>query len=63
MKLASRELGVFGVEGDHENAFGVEDRVLLEGVADAVARFLVGRGKYLARKARMQARDPNRKAV
>jgi hypothetical protein len=63
MKLASRELGVFSVESDHENAFGVDDRVLLEGVADAVARFLVGRGKYLARKARMRARDPNRKAV
>jgi hypothetical protein len=53
MKLASRELGVFSVESDHENAFGVDDRVLLEGVAHAVARFLVGRGKYLARKARM----------
>jgi hypothetical protein len=63
MKLASRELGVFSVESDHENAFGVDDRVLLEGVADAVGRFLVGRGKYLARKARMKARDPNRKAV
>ena len=63
MKLASRELGVFSVESDHENAFGVDDRVLLEGVADAVARFLVGRGKYLARKARMKARDPNRKAI
>jgi putative methionine-R-sulfoxide reductase with GAF domain len=63
MKLASRELGVFSVESDHENAFGVDDRVLLEGVAGAVARFLVGRGKYLARKARMKARDPNRKAV
>lgn len=53
MKLASRELGVLSVESDHENAFGAEDRVLLEGVADAVARFLVGGGKYLARKARM----------
>ena len=51
------------MESDHENAFGVDDRVLLEGVADAVARFLVGRGKYLARKARMKARDSNRKVV
>jgi hypothetical protein len=52
MRLASRQLGVLSVESDHENAFGAEDRVLLEGVADALARFLAGRGKYLARKAR-----------
>jgi putative methionine-R-sulfoxide reductase with GAF domain len=52
MKLASRELGVLSVESDRENAFGTEDRVLLESVADAIARFLTGRGKYLARKAR-----------
>ena len=50
MRLAFGEVGVLSVESDHENA---EDRVLLEEVADAVARFLVGRGKYLARKARM----------
>lgn len=54
LKLASRELGVLSVESDRENAFGSEDRVLLEGVADAVARFLAGRGKYLARRARQQ---------
>jgi hypothetical protein len=54
LKLASRELGVLSVESDRENAFGAEDRVLLEGVADALARFLTGRGKYLARKARQQ---------
>jgi putative methionine-R-sulfoxide reductase with GAF domain len=53
MKLASRELGVLSVESHRENAFGTEDRVLLESVADAIARFLSGRGKYLARKARM----------
>jgi hypothetical protein len=52
MKLASRELGVLSVESDRENAFGAEDRVLLEAVADTLARFLAGRGKYLARKAR-----------
>ena len=52
MKLASRELGVLSVESDRENAFGVEDRVLLEKVANVVARFLAGRGKYLARRAR-----------
>jgi hypothetical protein len=58
MKLASRELGVLSVESDQEDAFGSEDRVLLEGVADVVARFLAGRGKYLARKARTWMREP-----
>ena len=55
MKLASRELGVLCVESDRENALRVEDRVLLEAVADALARFLAGRGKYLARRARTRA--------
>ena len=55
MKLASREVGVLSVESDRENAFGPEDRVLLEAVADKLARFLAGRGKYLARKARAEA--------
>ena len=55
MKLASRELGVLSVESDRENALGAEDRVLLEGVADALTRFLTGRGKYLVRKARTDA--------
>jgi hypothetical protein len=53
IKLASRELGVLSVESDRENGFGSEDRVLLEAVADVLARFLTGRGKYLARKARL----------
>lgn len=51
MKLGSRELGVLDVESDQENAFGAEDRVLLENVATLLARFLAGRGKYLVRKA------------
>jgi hypothetical protein len=55
MKLASREVGVLSVESDSDNAFGAEDRVLLEGVADVLARFLTGRGKYLARRARTDA--------
>jgi hypothetical protein len=53
MKLASRELGVLSVESDRVNAFGAQDRVLLEAVADALARFLAGNGKYLVRRARM----------
>jgi hypothetical protein len=55
MKLASRELGVLSVESDRENGFGADDRVLLEAVADVLARFLAGGGKYLARKARLDA--------
>ena len=52
MKLPSRELGVLGVESDRVNAFGAQDRVLLEAVADALARFLAGNGKYLVRRVR-----------
>ena len=55
MKLASRELGILSVESDCENAFGAADRVLLEEVANVLARFLAGRGTYLARKARTDA--------
>ena len=57
LKLASRDLGVLSVESNEENAFGVEDRILLEGVADALALFLAGRGKYLVRKARLGATE------
>jgi hypothetical protein len=55
MKLAGRELGVLDVESTCENAFGIEDRVLLENVADALARFLAGPGQYIVRKARNAA--------
>lgn len=52
MKLSGREYGVLDVESERENAFGWEDRVLLENVANLLARFLAGPGKYLARHAR-----------
>lgn len=52
IKLAGRQLGILDVESDRENAFGAEDRVLLEDVARRLARFLSGPGKYLVRKAR-----------
>ena len=55
IKLASRELGVLSAESVRENGLGAKDRVLLEGVADVLARFLTGRGRYLARKARPDA--------
>ena len=52
MRLASHELGVLSVENGDDRALSAGDRVLLERVADALARFLAGRGKYLVRRAR-----------
>jgi hypothetical protein len=54
VKAGGRELGVLSVETDRAN-FRPEDRVLLENVADTLARFLSGPGKYLVRKARQKA--------
>jgi hypothetical protein len=53
--VAGHELGILDAESDRENAFGAEDRVLLESVANRLALFLTGPGKYLARKARQSA--------
>jgi putative methionine-R-sulfoxide reductase with GAF domain len=52
MKIGSREVGVLGAESDREFPFAAEDRVLLETVAELLARFLTGPGKYLVRQAR-----------
>ncbi len=60
IKLAGRELGVLSVESDRDHAFGAEDRVLLENVANALGRFLTGTGKYLVRKARTAAANTPR---
>lgn len=51
IKVAGRELGHLAVESDRENAFGSDERVLLERVAGMLARFLAGPGKYLVRRA------------
>jgi putative methionine-R-sulfoxide reductase with GAF domain len=51
MKVAGREIGHLNVESDRENAFGSEERVLLERVAGMLARFLAGPGKYLVLRA------------
>lgn len=51
MKIAGREIGHLSVESDRENAFAAEERVLLERVAGILARFLAGRGRYLALRA------------
>ena len=51
MKIGGREVGTLNVESSHEHSFGAEDRVLLERVAEVLARYLTGTGKYLVRKA------------
>ena len=51
MKIAGREIGFLNVESNRENAFGAEERVLLERVGGLLAKFLTGPGKYLVRKA------------
>ena len=57
IRIAGRELGFLNVESNRKSAFGPEDRVLLEGVAGLLARFLTGPGKYLVRKAAQSRRS------
>jgi L-methionine (R)-S-oxide reductase len=52
IKIAGRTLGVIDAESDLANAFGAEDRILLERVAKLLAKFLTSKGKYIVRKAR-----------
>ena len=63
MKVAGRELGHLSVESDRENAFGSEDRVLLERVAGLLARFLAGPGRYLVLRAAKPAPVPKAAAA
>ena len=63
MKIAGREIGFLNVESDRENAFGSEERVLLERVAGLLAKFLTGPGKYLVRKAGQPAPAPRAAAA
>jgi putative methionine-R-sulfoxide reductase with GAF domain len=55
IKIAAHVIGVIDVESERENAFAYQDRVLLEKVANVMAKFLVGHGKYLVMKAREAA--------
>jgi L-methionine (R)-S-oxide reductase len=55
IKIGAHVIGVIDAESDRENAFAYEDRVLLEKVATALARYLSGHGKYLVMKAREAA--------
>ena len=52
IKISARTLGVIDAESDQPNAFGSEDRVLLERVATLLAKYLTSKGKYLVRRAR-----------
>jgi putative methionine-R-sulfoxide reductase with GAF domain len=63
MKIAGREVGFLNLESDRENAFGSEERVLLERVAGLLAKFLTGPGKYLVRKATEPAPVPKAAAA
>jgi hypothetical protein len=55
IKIGAHELGAIEVESAH--AFGIshEDRVLIEDVADLLARYLTGNGKWLVRRVREAA--------
>lgn len=63
MRIAGRELGFLSVESDRANAFGSDDRVLLERVAGLLARFLSGKGKYLVRRAVQPSPTPKAAAA
>jgi putative methionine-R-sulfoxide reductase with GAF domain len=63
MKIAGREIGFLNVESNRENAFGADERVLLERVAGMLAKFLVGPGKYLVRKAGEPEPEPRAAAA
>ncbi len=55
IKIAGHTLGVIDVESDRLDAFALHDQILLEQVAEELARFLTGRGKFLVRRAREKA--------
>jgi len=63
MKIAGREIGFLNVESNRENAFGADERVLLERVAGLLAKFLTGPGKYLVRKAGEPEQKPQAAAA
>lgn len=58
IKIAGREIGFLNAESHRENAFGAEERVLLERVAGLLAKFLTGPGKYLVRRAAETEQKP-----
>ena len=61
IKIAGNVLGVIDVESDQPDAFGMHDRIMLELVAEELARFLTSRGKFLVRHAREKAGEESNK--
>jgi len=55
IKIAGRVLGSLRVQAEHETGLGRVDWVLLKDVAEILARYLTGKGKYLLRKTREAA--------
>jgi hypothetical protein len=55
MKTGTREIGVLDVESDRPTGFPSAELIFLEKVADKLARYLAGPGKYLVRRAREPA--------
>ena len=55
IKIGSHVLGVINLEHTQTHGLSTEDRVLAEEVAQQLARFLSGRGKYVLMKAREAA--------
>lgn len=56
--LVRRVIGVLNVESDREHGLGNEDCVLHKQVAEQLARFLSGSGKYIVRKLREGLTEP-----
>jgi hypothetical protein len=57
IKIASRTLGCLRATAMPGHDLGAEDRVLLHNVAEMLARYLTGKGRYLSRKAREAVRE------
>ena len=55
MTLGSREIGVIDVESNRPGVFSSAEVVFLEQVAEALARYLAGPGRFLVRKARQNS--------
>jgi len=57
IKIASHTLGSLRVQLAAGHGFSPEERVLLHDVAEILARYLSGKGKYLVRKTREALRE------
>ena len=57
IKIASHTLGSLRVQLAPEHGFSGEERVLLHKVAEIIALYLSGKGKYLVRKTREALRE------